>query len=414
MLHSPTIPRCRIVLIAISRSEWYSSLVRVCDGATAADSPVWIPIGSRFSMLHTVMQLSAASRTTSYSTSFHPCRYSSIRTCGTERKRGVSFSESSASLRITPDPSPPSANPARSMTGNPISDLIFFDKNLRHRTKERRKFLRKLSLAPYNTRSFAAECEPRPQHDGEPDISGGTQRFLGSFCSMASRRLNPYFRKAFDEQVSVLGVAYRFYGSSKNANAIFFQYTFALEFETEIERRLAAEREQDGVRLLLFYHLDSEFNSEWKEVDRVGKSFVSLYGRDIWIDKDDVHTLFFQRLDRLRARVIEFTGLTYLEAAGAEEQDLFWFLGHMILRNHAAQSSFKARPFFNDAMNSSNIHAVSVGPGEASGWNCTERHGLDLWRMPSLEPSFAFTNHSSHPAGSVFPSTAKPWFWDVI
>src|SRR3989338_4017947 len=64
---------------------------------------------------------------------------------------------------------------------------IFFDKNLRHRTKERRKFLRKLSLAPYNTRSFAAECEPRPQHDGEPDISGGTQRLLNRSLSSVSR-----------------------------------------------------------------------------------------------------------------------------------------------------------------------------------------------------------------------------------
>ena len=37
-------------------------------------SPVCTPIGSMFSMLHTVMQLSAASRITSYSISFHPTR----------------------------------------------------------------------------------------------------------------------------------------------------------------------------------------------------------------------------------------------------------------------------------------------------------------------------------------------------
>ena len=48
------------------RRRWYSSLVRVCDGAMTMDSPVWMPMGSKFSMLHTVMQLSCASRTTSY------------------------------------------------------------------------------------------------------------------------------------------------------------------------------------------------------------------------------------------------------------------------------------------------------------------------------------------------------------
>src|SRR3989344_4676550 len=56
--------------------------------------------------------------------------------------------------------------------------------------------------------------------------------------------------------------------------------------------------------------------------------------------------------------------------------------------------------------NSSKIHIVSIGPGAASGWNCTERHLLDLCRIPSFEPSFAFTNHSSHPTGRVFPFTA--------
>src|SRR3972149_5294105 len=43
-------------------------------------SPVWTPIGSRFSMLQTVMQLSAASRITSYSISFPPRRQRSSST----------------------------------------------------------------------------------------------------------------------------------------------------------------------------------------------------------------------------------------------------------------------------------------------------------------------------------------------
>ena len=45
-------------LTAAVRSIWYSSLESVCDGATTIDSPVWMPIGSKFSMLHTVTQLS--------------------------------------------------------------------------------------------------------------------------------------------------------------------------------------------------------------------------------------------------------------------------------------------------------------------------------------------------------------------
>lgn len=41
--------------------------------------PVWMPNGSKFSMLQTVTQLSATSRTTSYSTSFQPSKDFSTR-----------------------------------------------------------------------------------------------------------------------------------------------------------------------------------------------------------------------------------------------------------------------------------------------------------------------------------------------
>ena len=58
---------------------WYSALVSVWLGATTMLSPVWMPMGSTFSMLQTVMQLSWPSRTTSYSISFQPSRYSSTR-----------------------------------------------------------------------------------------------------------------------------------------------------------------------------------------------------------------------------------------------------------------------------------------------------------------------------------------------
>eukprot|EP00961_Rhodomonas_salina_P112367 1512175-Rhodomonas_salina.2 len=57
----------------IERDTW--------EGATTIDSPVWMPSGSKFSMLQTVMQLPHASRTTSYSISFHPRSDFSTRTC---------------------------------------------------------------------------------------------------------------------------------------------------------------------------------------------------------------------------------------------------------------------------------------------------------------------------------------------
>ena len=59
-------------------------------------------------------------------------------------------------------------------------------------------------------------------------------------------------------------------------------------------------------------------------------------------------------------------------------------------------------------MNSSKMNSVSFGPLEASGWNCAEKNGLDLWRIPSLVPSFMLMNNGSQSSGSVDWSTAYP------
>ncbi len=69
---SPSTLRARISLSALSRSIWYSLFVKVWDGQTTIESPVWIPTGSRFSMLHTVIAVSLESRMTSYSISLKP------------------------------------------------------------------------------------------------------------------------------------------------------------------------------------------------------------------------------------------------------------------------------------------------------------------------------------------------------
>ena len=93
----------------VFRRKWYSSLVRVCDGATTILSPVWIPSGSTFSMLQTVMQLSKRSRTTSYSISFHPRRDFSTSTWGEKVKAFVATESSWASSSQKPEPRPPRA-----------------------------------------------------------------------------------------------------------------------------------------------------------------------------------------------------------------------------------------------------------------------------------------------------------------
>ena len=72
-------------------------------------------------MLQTVMQLSKRSRTTSYSTSFHPFRLFSTSTCGENDNAFSTRDTSSSRLSQNPEPRPPRAYAARTITGYPSS-----------------------------------------------------------------------------------------------------------------------------------------------------------------------------------------------------------------------------------------------------------------------------------------------------
>ena len=104
---------------ASSRIAWYSTSESVWAGATVMESPVWTPIGSKFSMEHTTTQLSAPSRMTSSSNSFHPAIDCSTRIWPT----GLASSPSAASRRkrsgssAMPVPLPPRMKLGRTMIG---------------------------------------------------------------------------------------------------------------------------------------------------------------------------------------------------------------------------------------------------------------------------------------------------------
>ena len=71
-------PTARMIAAAASRMRWYSLSVSVCAGATVIESPVWMPMGSKFSIEQMTTKLSRQSRITSSSNSFQPITDSSI------------------------------------------------------------------------------------------------------------------------------------------------------------------------------------------------------------------------------------------------------------------------------------------------------------------------------------------------
>ena len=118
----------RIILMAISRIFWYVVSLNVMAGATVIESPVWIPIGSMFSIEQMMMMLSFLSRSNSSSYSFHPSRALSIITSwigliSSPRLRAVSNS-SSVCTKVAP--APPRVNEARTQSGKPNSWAVSF------------------------------------------------------------------------------------------------------------------------------------------------------------------------------------------------------------------------------------------------------------------------------------------------
>ena len=114
-------PTARTTWIAASRSSCCSWSSRVMAGATVTESPVCTPIGSRFSMVHTITALSLRSRTTSSSISSHPVTDRSISTweIGLAASAFDTTGSRSSGVSATPPPSPPSVNAGRRMMGYP-------------------------------------------------------------------------------------------------------------------------------------------------------------------------------------------------------------------------------------------------------------------------------------------------------
>ena len=119
-------PISRNTAIEALRIIWYSLSVNVCAGATVIESPVCTPIGSKFSMVQTIIQLSFLSRTTSVSYSFQPISDSSISNSfvGDKSKPRSQISSNSSKLYATPPPVPPIVKEGLIIHGKPMRVMM--------------------------------------------------------------------------------------------------------------------------------------------------------------------------------------------------------------------------------------------------------------------------------------------------
>ena len=76
------------------------------------------------------------------------------------------------------------------------------------------------------------------------------------------------------------------------------------------------------VRALSLNNLLSDVDGDGLDVSPVGKLRVGHHRRRIAVEEDDLNALLAQRLDGLRARIVELTGLADDDGPGTDDQDL--------------------------------------------------------------------------------------------
>ena len=93
--------------------------------------------------------------------------------------------------------------------------------------------------------------------------------------------------------------------------------------DRQVERGLSADGRQNRVGALLLDDLREHRDRHRLDVGAIGQFRIGHDGRGIRIDQDEAQAFLAQRLERLRARVVELAGLPDDDRAGANQQNRF-------------------------------------------------------------------------------------------
>ena len=163
------------------------------------------------------------------------------------------------------------------------------------------------------------------------------------------------------EALTVLGLPDGLGAGAQELHVVLGQDALLVEVHGQVETGLSAQGGQDRVGPLLLDDLGHRGDVQRLDIDVVGDVLVGHDGGGVGVDQHHLHTLFLQGAAGLGAGVVKLGGLTDDDGPGAQHQD-FFDIG--ILRHYQAPPSIRRT-------NRSKRYSVSLGPGLASGWNCT-------------------------------------------
>jgi len=137
----------------------------------------------------------------------------------------------------------------------------------------------------------------------------------------AARAFEPDLVHRLAEFLAVLGLVDRLSIGADHGDAIFLQHAHLVERQRAIERGLPAHGRQQRVRPFLGDDLFDDFWRDWLDIGRIGEFGIGHDRGRVRIDQHDAIALFLERLDRLRAGIVELAGLADDDRAGADNED---------------------------------------------------------------------------------------------
>ena len=180
-----------------------------------------------------------------------------------------------------------------------------------------------------------------------------------------------------------------------------------VQVERAVQRGLAAHRRQHRVGPFLGDDLLDHLPGDRLDVGDVGHLRVGHDRRRVGVDQDDPVALLAQRLAGLRAGVVELAGLADDDRAGADDQDVL----RSVRLGIASASPSRVHQRRRSGRTGSRCRAARArlpgGPGSRTP-ACRCAPGPAACRRTATRAS------ARRLAGSVFSSTAKPWFWLVM
>src|SRR5215207_3666194 len=169
--------------------------------------------------------------------------------------------------------------------------------------------------------SLAAEREAGADDEGKPDLRGELLRFGETTDRAAWRYLQADTVHGLGEELAVLGFMDRRDGCSEELDVEFIEDARLVQFDREVQGRLASEGGEQGIGAFAAQYLCDGLGCQGLDIGRVGDLGVSHYGGGVGVYEDHAVTLVAQGPAGLGAGVVELRSLSDHDRSRADDQD---------------------------------------------------------------------------------------------